>query len=265
MTDITGRLPELSGKSESIVREAGEHILAQWKSLKTIDYKDMRDVVSNVDREVEDRVRQQLHGIFPEAGFIVEEGKSDVSARYNWVIDPIDGTKNYVHDLPLFYTQIALMDKDKPILAHVLNPVSRQLFSATLGGGTTLNGKKLATPPAVVFDQAIVEIDFRGKDSLLAWKTDVFKVLVQEAYRVRMTAGFMSPYMVTGAVDVSIKFCGNIMGKANKETSDLAPHIIIMSEAGIRTGFVHHPTSDYFLAAQPGLFDAVVSRLSSVS
>src|SRR3990167_5437018 len=119
-------LKELEKTLEPIVKQEGEFIRRSWDSIASVSFKDKRDVVTNIDIEVENRLKEKLRKLVPEAGFIVEEGVSEKKEVYNWIIDPVDGTKNYVHQFPLFDTKIALKKGDEPILGQIHFPASSQ-------------------------------------------------------------------------------------------------------------------------------------------
>ncbi len=220
-------LVSLSKSVETILTNAGNHIALHWNDTHSLQYKDKRDVVSTVDFDVENTIRHELQKLLPETGFIVEEGISKKKSEYNWVIDPIDGTKNYVHKLPMFLTQAALLYKDELVLGVVYNPVSKQLFSAVKGNGAFLNGEKITATARNTFDEAILDLNFGGKDDDIQWKIKLFSKLVQTFYRVRMTGNFLFPYLALNAVDASITL--------NKKVKmvDIAPGIVILREAGL--------------------------------
>ena len=89
-----------------------------------------------VDKTAEQMLVKALHELLPEAGFIAEEGTSTVRGiRYNWVIDPLDGTTNFLHGLPCFSVSVALVDGDEPVIGVVYEINLDECFSATKGGG----------------------------------------------------------------------------------------------------------------------------------
>lgn len=129
------------------VREAGAFALHHFRDRNLIvERKGAQDYVSFVDRETEARLITALGREFPEDAFLGEEsgrhGESD-SQRFLWVIDPIDGTTNYVHGLPLWCISVALV-RDGGILAGIIfNPVTDEFYEACRGAGATCNGQVL--------------------------------------------------------------------------------------------------------------------------
>lgn len=234
------QLKDLEKKTLPLITEAGEYIVNHWNSISTITYKDKRDVVSNIDVEVERTLRSKLHDILPEAGFIVEEGVSEKKQKYNWTIDPLDQTKNYIHNIPMFVTQIALLDEDEPILGLVYNPISKQMFIASKNNGCFVNGKKIVAKTESDLSSAIIDFDFGSKDTMYKYKSKLLLKVMDEAYRVRMTAGFLSIFSIFGGVDGCIDTATLLSSLTDnaKYAGDLAPHIIIIREAGLRAEFV---------------------------
>ncbi len=232
MTLFQRDLKEIERKASPILIKEGEYILESWNKIHKLNYKDKRDVSSEIDIEVEERLRKKLKRLFPQAGFVVEEGKTDKSKEYNWYIDPIDGTKYYVNSVPLFFTQIALVKNGMPIFGQVYNPVSKQLFSASFGNGAYLNNQKIVTKTREKADESIVDVDFGGDDEETPWKLKLISTLIQKFYRIRITGNFLFVYLATGAIDVSI-----ILHKHVKLV-DIMPGIIILKESGLIVDFV---------------------------
>ncbi len=245
-------LQDLQRLVEPIILSAGVKILNSWNSIQSVTYKDKRDVVTNVDIEVENYIRSKLEELLPEAGFFVEEGKSNKMKKYNWAIDPIDGTKYYASLLPFFVTQVALLEKDEPILGLVLNPVTNQLFSASRGNGTLFNGVKTVAKARSSMEQSMIDLDFGGPDDEINTKTNIFNALAQKFFRVRIFGGTVVSYMITGAIDAYI-----VLNKKNKLV-DLAPNKIILTEAGLRADYIHVPDYKHiFCSASKSLFEMI--------
>src|SRR5690606_35096320 len=97
-------LKDIQEKAIQLIKETGAFIQEERKKITTssIEYKGHNDLVSYVDKESEKKLVASLHHILPEAGFITEEGTTEIGRkdRYNWVIDPVDGTTNFLHGLP---------------------------------------------------------------------------------------------------------------------------------------------------------------------
>ena len=193
--------------------------------------------------------------LLKEAGFEVEEGITKKNSEYNWAIDPIDGTKNYVAEMPVFVSQLALSYKTKPILGCVFNPVSNQLFSASQGNGTTLNGQKLELHFLTDPQAMVVDIDLGKVDEDEDWKIEVIKRLSHSFFRIRVFGGVYSIYTLTGAVDAEIDI--NLKVKY----VDLAPRIILNREAGFKIEYVQLPNGIQVLIMASPLQFTFISQL----
>lgn len=104
-----------------------------------------RDMVTEIDRRIETSIRRQILQKFPKAKIIGEEFAHDETGRKDlvWIIDPIDGTTNYIHGLPLACISLALWQGHKPLIGVVYNPVTKQFYHAVTGKGAYLNGQKI--------------------------------------------------------------------------------------------------------------------------
>ncbi len=106
--------------------------------------KDDRSFVTKADKESEKAIVEILTKAYPEHGFLGEEGSdTKPNAEYRWVIDPLDGTTNFVNGIPLFAVSIAAVKSGAPVASVVYNPVTNSLYAAEKGKGTTYNGRKV--------------------------------------------------------------------------------------------------------------------------
>ena len=141
MTDIAERRLNSAVKA---ARAAGAIIRNRFGGDFEVDYKKFQDPVTEVDQACEDQVRSILTSEHPDIAFWGEEsGKSHPGASLTWVVDPLDGTKNFVHGYPFVAVAIALVQNDEPILGVVYDPLRDELFSASKGQGAFLNGKSI--------------------------------------------------------------------------------------------------------------------------
>ncbi len=250
------QLAELQQESAQLVKNVGQYTVDLWHKTHTLSYKDARDTASEVDVEAERQLREGLHKLLPEAGFIVEEGLTEEHSEFNWTIDPIDGTKFYVNNVPMFYNQVALTYYNEPILGHAYNPVSQQLFSASLGNGTSLNGKRLKLNTRSDLNSSIVDINFGGRNDM-DWKLTKLAALAKSVYRIRITSNFLSKYILTGGIDCSIA-----LSELPKPV-DILPDIIMMKEIGLQTEYVTIDNRSILLVANKELFAKTLPLIQS--
>ncbi|MBU25025.1 MAG: inositol monophosphatase [Gammaproteobacteria bacterium] len=115
----------------------------QNRELLTIDLKGPQDYVSEADRLVEETIISHLKAVFPNDGFLGEES-SEIHNFRQWVIDPIDGTTNFIRGLPYFCTTLALVENEKVVGGWIYDPTRDEMYEASLDGGAFCNGNKLA-------------------------------------------------------------------------------------------------------------------------
>jgi myo-inositol-1(or 4)-monophosphatase len=129
---------------EKSVLEAGKIIIENLNKNKEIIDKGEVDFATHVDHEVELFLRNKIEKTYPDHTIVGEElGESLSTSDYRWFIDPIDGTKNYAHNLPGFSVSVALAKNEEVIASAVYDPSKKELFSASKGEGAFLNGKKI--------------------------------------------------------------------------------------------------------------------------
>ena len=129
---------------EPIIREAGALLMAYFQQRIGYEYKGDADLVTEADRASEKFLTERLLARWPEFGILGEEGtRSDLTAQYRWLVDPLDGTTNFAHGYPVFCISVALV-RDEEILAGFLyDPTRDEFFSAERGQGARLNGETL--------------------------------------------------------------------------------------------------------------------------
>lgn len=126
-----------------LAQEAGEICQESFGKLadKDVEFKNAKDLVTEVDRKVEDHLRERLGKDFPEHAIVGEErGESGSNSQHCWIIDPIDGTVSFVHGLPGYSVSLAYQENSTTVAGVVYAPELQQLFSAEKGAGSYLNG-----------------------------------------------------------------------------------------------------------------------------
>jgi myo-inositol-1(or 4)-monophosphatase len=145
-------LKSILDQTKEAAKEAGAFIRKerQYFNLKRVEYKGLNDLVSYVDKEAEKIIVNKLSEIIPEADFITEEGTGSVSGKdYTWIIDPLDGTTNFIHGIPIFSVSIGLKYKKEVVLGVVYEINLHECFYAIKGGGAFCNDTpiKVSTAP----------------------------------------------------------------------------------------------------------------------
>lgn len=158
--------------------------------IKITAHKDREDVVTNVDLACEKLIISAIEKHYPEHSLISEEqGYINKNSQYTWLIDPLDGTKQYIRGIPLYCPALVLQESGEDILAVIYQPTNNQLFSAIKGGGAFLNGKRIQVSPQTSLYNSFICVHppffdgKREKEHDLAWRK--IAQLSKHAYRLR--------------------------------------------------------------------------------
>ncbi len=224
-------LPDLRPQVEDIARAAGHFLKTQQTtfSQERVSLKSLNALVSDVDKNAEELLVAALSNLLPEAGFLTEEGTvgQNTNTNYYWVIDPLDGTTNFVHGLPIFSVSIALMHQDKPVLGVVYEVGMDECFSAIKGGGTTLNGNPVSTSTTTELKDSLLATGFPFYDfSGVAGFQRILEYFYPRTRGIRRIG--------TAAVDLAYTACGRFEGYFEYGLSpwDVAAGILLVREAG---------------------------------
>jgi len=211
----------------SAAKQSGKIFKQSFGKPKNVSIKNgnPRDLVTEIDKAIETQIRKNILKHFPFHKIIGEEfgGQELKKNDLVWIIDPVDGTTNYIQGLPFCCISIGLWDKQGPLLGVIYNPVLNQLFSAVRGKGAFLNGKKITVSPKKDLKQAFGAYGW-GRGIKQAAKT--FPKLVKILYKIRTTgsAALDLCYVAAGIFDFHIQAEINVW--------DFAAGTIILTEAG---------------------------------
>jgi myo-inositol-1(or 4)-monophosphatase len=149
------------------VHETGEFIMKEFAGfdISMTEVKGLHDLVSYVDKGSEEMLVERLGKILPESGFIAEEGTSTRKGnRFMWIIDPLDGTTNFVHGVRMFAISVALTENGKPVAGVVYDICGKETFTSWLNGGTWLNGKTVHVSAAEKLSSSLIATGFPYSD-----------------------------------------------------------------------------------------------------
>jgi myo-inositol-1(or 4)-monophosphatase len=215
---------------ENAATEAGAFIMKESGkfSISMADAKGFHDFVSYVDKGSEEMLVRRLGKLIPEAGFITEEGTSSKKgAEYIWIIDPLDGTTNFLHGVHPFSISIALKEKNDIIAGLVHEPGYKETFIAWKGGGSWLNGKQVCVSEPGQLNDCILATGFPYKDfSALDQYMKCLEFFIRNTHGVRR--------MGSAAIDLAYVACGrfDIFFEYGLNPWDVAAGIILIREAG---------------------------------
>jgi myo-inositol-1(or 4)-monophosphatase len=156
-------LENLCVEVKNLAMETGSFILNEQKrfSSENIQAKGIHNYVTYVDTASEERLVTGLKILLPEAGFIVEEGTTQTRGeRFNWIIDPLDGTTNFIHGLPPYAISIALTDKDEIVLGIVYEITFNECFYALKGSPAYLNGHEIRVSQTDKVSKSLIATGF---------------------------------------------------------------------------------------------------------
>jgi myo-inositol-1(or 4)-monophosphatase len=147
--------------ARSIVERSGDIVRGNNLKPRNIRHKGRIDLVTDTDVAVEEFLKEELLKAFPTSRFLAEESAGDAGLQdMTWVIDPVDGTTNFAHGLPFVATSVALWHQGQVVLGVVNLPLMNELFAASLGGGTTLNGKPVTVSSAEMIEESLFATGF---------------------------------------------------------------------------------------------------------
>lgn len=207
--------------------EAGSLLLTFLGKSLPEEYKDDSSIVTEADRAVEAFLIQHLSEVVPDANFLAEEsGKSGKESKYQWIIDPLDGTTNFAHGFPYFAISVALAYNGIPIVGAIYNPLRDEIFSAYTGGGAFLNGHTISVSPREDEERLLVSFGTPCNESECDWFWEtVYKVThAVHSYRKLGSASLDMAYVACGRLDASL------FGPLS--WWDIAAGMVIVQEAG---------------------------------
>ncbi len=230
----------LTEEVKKLARQTGEFLKKERLSFdrSRVEQKAAHDYVSYVDKASEKRIVERLHELLPEASFIAEEGSGSLEEQeYCWVVDPLDGTSNYIHDCMPYCVSIALRNREEILLGVVYECGREELFWANKYSRAYLNGKEICVSDQSVLDQSFIELGFPYK----AENYRSFALgLIQDLY------GHVGGLRLMGAAAAEICYIAAGRFEARVEAFigpwDIAAGYIILKQAGGKmTGFDGNP------------------------
>ena len=210
--------------------EVGSFIKDEQKqiSINNIESKGVNDFVTYVDKRAEEKLVEQLLKLIPESGFITEEKTiSKLSKNFNWIIDPIDGTTNYIHGLPPYSISIALQEDNKIVVGVIYEIFTKEMFYAWKDGGSWLNGKSITVSNTQNIRNALLATGFPYTNfAKMEQYMKLFEYLMQNSHGLRRLG--------SAAVDLAYVACGRIDGsyEYGLKPWDVAAGSFIVTQAG---------------------------------
>lgn len=219
------------------------------------------DVVTEMDLAAEDLIRQYIGARRPDDGFLGEEG-ADVpgSSGVRWVVDPLDGTVNYLYGLPGWAVSIAAEVDGEALVGVVEVPMRKETFYAVRGGGAFRNGEPVRCRTAPPFSQALIATGFGYLTARRDHQAAVVRELLPQVRDIRRSG--------TGALDLCEVGCGRLDGfyERGLHRWDFAAGALFASEGGALVGgrFGEPASEELTMAAVPGVFEPLQGLLDAL-
>jgi len=214
----------------------GGDVLLDWQDRFQAREKGPKDLVTEADLAAQEAVRETIRNAFPDHDFLGEEDAPERKARglppiterrseFRWIVDPLDGTTNYVHHLPGYAVSIALQRENTLECGVVYDPLTQECFVAERGKGATLNGKRLTTSGCRHIDQALVAVSFSPHVTRESAEIKRFVEILLASQSVRRLG--------SAALNLSYVAAGRLDGYLATSVSiwDIAAGVLLVEEA----------------------------------
>ncbi|MBL4851674.1 MAG: inositol monophosphatase [Gammaproteobacteria bacterium] len=243
-------------------RRAGDIISRSMDKLDSIDVitKDHNDFVSAVDEAAEAAIIDIIKTAYPDHQIMAEESGNQGDSDYVWIIDPLDGTTNFLHGFPQFAVSIALKHRDKLQQAVIYDPVSQELFTASRGAGAQLNNRRIRVSKRKILAGSLIGTGFPfRKDQDLDAYLETFRAIAPKAAGIRRAG--------SAALDLAYVAAGRLDGfwEFGLKPWDIAAGVLLIEEAGglvgDMTGGNTHFDSGDIVCANPKLFKILLQNI----
>jgi myo-inositol-1(or 4)-monophosphatase len=220
---------------------AGGQVLSDWRGKFAVSRKGPRDFVTEADYAAQREVRRVVAAAFPTHGFVGEEadagagqppsgapGHSGQGLR--WIVDPLDGTSNYVHDFPAYCVSVALAQADELLVGAIYDPVRDECFTARKGGGARLDDRPIHVPDLVDPGEALAAVSFPPQVTVDSQAVADFLAVLPHVHTVRRTG--------STALNLAYVACGRLHAFWVRRIAcwDVAAGLLIAREAGAAIG-----------------------------
>lgn len=215
---------------EEAALEAGKFVIKESRTFDTrkTESKGLNDFVSYVDKESEKMLISRLRKILPEAGVLAEEGTFSLEGKkHTFIIDPLDGTTNFLHGLHPYAISIGLREYDEIIAGVVYEASGQEVFSAWKGGGSRLNGRKIHVSDTSHLSGSLVATGFPYDDfTRLEKYMKLLEHLLRDTHGVRRLG--------SAAIDLAYVACGRfeVFYEYSLNPWDIAAGMLLVTEAG---------------------------------
>ncbi len=245
-----------------IAQEAGQILMRHYGRVR-VEYKGGVDLVTQADRESEAFIVARLRSQFPQHDIVAEEGGGRESgAEYRWYVDPLDGTTNFAHGLPMFAVSIGLEHRGRMVAGVVHHPVMQETFTALAGQGAALNGHAIHVSEAAELRTALAATGFPTLQRQQNPNVHFYYAVTLRSHGVRR--------MGAAALDLCYTACGRfeVFWEFGLKPWDVAAGSLILAEAGGRattmTGEPYHLRAPELLATNGRVHDECIALFAEI-
>ncbi len=188
-----------------MILQTGETLFQHFQQVKEVSRKGKGNLVTDVDLLAEKQAISLLQDEFPEHNIISEEtSRPTGDSQFTWIIDPLDGTNNYTFGIPFFSTTLALLQGQEIMLGLIYDPIRKELFQATSGGGATVNGRPMTVSARTSLANAFVGYDmgYDSEEGARLLRIASFLWSQVHAMRVMGSAALGLAYAACGRLDI---------------------------------------------------------------
>ncbi len=245
-------------------RRAGELMIRQLNQLETLQVaeKSRNEFVTQIDRLAEEAIIEVIRDHYPEHAILAEESGASGDSEYEWIVDPLDGTTNYIHGFPVFSVSIAVAQRGELQHGVVYDPLRQEIFSASRGQGAQLDGRKIRVSKRTGLHQALIGTGFPYRKNLehIDRYLQMLKAVTLETAGVRRpgSAALDLCYVAAGRVDA--------FWEIGLSKWDIAAGALMIREAGGRIsdfrGTDQYLTSGNVVAGSPKVYAALSKLLA---
>lgn len=251
--------------ARKIVEETGDFLLQELGKVQSgdIEEKGLNSLVSYVDKTAEEKLVSAFQQLLPDSVFLTEEDTiENQQGEWQWIIDPLDGTTNFIHQLPCFSISVALRHFDKTVMGIVYDPSKRECFYAYQGGGAFLNDKAIHVSDTSTLSESLMATGFPYYD--FEWLPQYLKTLeyfIQETRGIRRfgSAAIDLAYVAAGRFDAFFEYSLNAW--------DVAAGAYIVEQAGGKvsdfTGKDNYLFGGEIITSNAKLYDAVADVIKT--
>lgn len=222
--------------AEKLAKRVGKFLLEKQNEVEILEFKDRQDILTNIDLQAEEIIVNAISKIFPNHNINSEEaGIIDNNSEFTWVIDPLDGTKEYFRGLPYYSICISLENKKEILMACIYIPGSNELYSAVKGLGAFENKSlRLRVSNQRKLDSTIIAAhppNYKVKEPEFSKNWNILARVAKCSYRLRPTAydNIILCYLAKGAFDAYF-----VLIEEGPKWWDVAPGLLIAQEAGAK-------------------------------